>query len=87
MMGGGIGAVASLVQVALSFRRAAGDNAQAIARGFYRGEAMKITVTVVLFVIALRWRTLPPGPLLAGYVANFVAYWVGLVRFAGARRE
>lgn len=84
--GGGIGAAASLVQVASGFRRGTAGNAQAIARGFYRGEAMKIGVTVLLFILALRGRTLAPGPLFAGYVATFVAYWVALVRSAGAHR-
>lgn len=84
-IGGGIGAVASLVQVASGFRRSAAGNAPAIARGFYRGEALKIGVTVLLFVLALRARRLPAGPLFAGYVATFVAYWVALLRSAGTR--
>jgi len=79
-VGGGIGAVASLVQVLSGFRRGAAGDARAIARGFYRGEALKIAVTVVLFVLALRGRQLAPGPMLAGYVATFVAYWVALGR-------
>jgi ATP synthase protein I len=84
-VGGGIGAAASLVQVASAFRRGVGADAPAIARGFYRGEAMKIGVTVLLFVLVLRGGRLAPGPLFAGYVATFVAYWVALVRFAGRR--
>jgi ATP synthase protein I len=84
-IGGAIGAVASLAQVASGFRPGAAGNAPAIARGFYRGEAMKIGVTVVLFILALRGRHLEAGPLFAGYVATFVAYWVALVRFAGTR--
>ena len=82
VIGGGIGAAASLVQVLSGFRRSTAGDARAIARGFYRGEALKIAVTVVLFVVALRGRRLAPGPLLAGYVATFVAYWVALLRSA-----
>ena len=81
-VGGGIGALASLAQVASGFRRRSAGDAPAIARGFYRGEAIKIGVTVLLFVLALRGRALAPGPLFAGYVATFVAYWVALVRSA-----
>ena len=84
VVGGGIGAAASLVQVASGFRRGADGDAQAIARGFYRGEALKIGVTVLLFVAALRARHFAPGPLLAGYVATFVAYWVALARMTRA---
>ena len=81
-VGGGIGAVATLMQVLSGFRRSTAGDARAIARGFYRGEALKIAVTVVLFVLALRARALAPGPLFAGYVATFVAYWVALARWA-----
>lgn len=84
-IGGGIGAVASLAQVASGFRCSTAGDAPAIARGFYRGEAMKIAVTVLLFVLALRGRRLAAGPLFAGYVATFVAYWVALWRSVGTR--
>ena len=80
LVGGGIGVAASIVQVATSFRRGAAADPPAIARGFYRGETLKIAVTVVLFIFALRGRRMPPGPLFAGYVATFVAYWVALAR-------
>ena len=83
-VGGGIGAAASLAQVASGFRRSAAGDAKAIARGFYRGEALKIAVTVMLFVLALRGRHFAPGPMLAGYVATFVAYWVALARMTRA---
>ena len=84
-IGGGIGAVGSLAQVASGFRSRNAGDAPAIARGFYRGEAMKIAVTVLLFVLALRGRRLAAGPLFAGYVATFVAYWVALWRSVGTR--
>ncbi|MDE2251185.1 MAG: ATP synthase subunit I [Gammaproteobacteria bacterium] len=84
-IGGAIGTVATFVQVASGFRRSAVGDARAIARGFYRGEALKIAVTVVLFVLALHGRHFAPGPMLAGYVATFVAYWVALARLLRAR--
>ncbi len=84
-VGGGIGALASLAQVASGFRRSAAGDAPAIARGFYRGEAIKIALTVLLFVLALRGRHLAAGPLFAGYVATFVAYWFALWRTVGTR--
>jgi ATP synthase protein I len=83
--GGAIGVAGSLVQVAASFRRGAARAPSAIARGFYRGEALKIAVTVLLFIVVLRQRSLPPGPLFAGYVATFAAYWVALAMWAGRR--
>ncbi len=85
LAGGGIGVAASTMQVAASFRRSTAGDARAIARGFYRGEALKIAVTVLLFIVVLQRRSLPPGPLFAGYVATFVAYWVALARMVGQR--
>ena len=84
LVGGGIGATASLAQVVMSFRAAAAGDARAEARAFYRGEALKIAVTVVLFVIVLRAQRLMPGALFAGYVATFVAFWVALARGQGS---
>ena len=49
-------------------------------RGFYRGSAMKLVVTVVLFVLALRGRHLAAGPLFVTYVATFLVYWLALAR-------
>jgi ATP synthase protein I len=86
-IGGGIGVAASLAQVAMSFRRSAAGAPAAIARGFYRGEALKIAVTVLLFIVVLRRRNLPTGPLFAGYVATFAAYWVALARLVGRRTD
>ena len=82
LAGSGIGVAASGVQVAAAFRRASAGDPKAIARGFYRGEALKIAVTVALFVIALSGRRMPPGPLFAGYVATFAAFWVALLRMS-----
>jgi ATP synthase protein I len=80
LAGGGIGVAGSLVQVLSAFRRGAGNDAKAIARGFYRGEALKVAVTVLLFVLVLRGHHAAPGPLFAGYVATFIAYWLALAR-------
>ena len=80
LVGGAIGVAASLTQVVVSFRASAGGDARALARAFYRGEALKIAVTVMLFVIALRAHRFVPGALFAGYVATFAAFWVALAR-------
>ena len=49
-------------------------------RSFFRGSAMKLVVTVVLFVLALRGRNLAAGPLFVTYVATFLVYWLALAR-------
>jgi ATP synthase protein I len=80
LIGGGIGAAATLVQVAVGLRNSAGQTPQAVVRGFYRGSALKLAVTVVLFTLALRGRHLAAAPLFVTYVATFLVYWLALAR-------
>ncbi len=80
LIGGGIGAAATLVQVGFGLRNSAGKDPRAVVRGFYRGSAMKLLVTVALFVLALRHRNLAPAPLFVTYVATFFVYWLTLAR-------
>ena len=80
LIGGGIGAAATLVQVGFGLRNSAGKDPRAVVRSFYRGSAMKLLVTVALFVLALRDRNLAPAPLFVTYVATFFVYWLTLAR-------
>ena len=80
LIGGGIGAASTLVQVGFGLRNSAGKDPRAVVRGFYRGSAMKLLATVALFVLALRDRNLAPGPMFVTYVVTFLVYWVALAR-------
>jgi ATP synthase protein I len=80
LIGGSIGAAATLAQALVGLRSSEGKPPQAVLRSFFRGSAVKLLVTVVLFVLALRGRNLAPAPLLVTYVATFLVYWVVLAR-------
>lgn len=83
LAGGGIG----LVLTALAALRAGmalgpgsqGDPGRMVA-GFYRAMAMKLAVAVVLFVIVAKWFSGFFVPVLTGYIATLVAYWLALWR-------
>ncbi len=79
LLGGGIGVVASLGMVVVAFGPTAGDPRR-ILRGFYRGEAVKLGLTVLLFAVALRFFVIAPAPFFAAYVATFLVYWIALAR-------
>jgi F0F1-type ATP synthase assembly protein I len=64
--------------VALVFAGAAA-NAQRIAAAFYTGEAVKLAVVVVLFVVVLRTVRVVPLAMLAGFAATYLVYWIALV--------
>jgi ATP synthase protein I len=78
LVGGGIGTLASLVMALTAFRRSAGADAQRIVRAFYLGEAAKLGLAVVLFVVVLRAMKVSPGALFGAYVATFFVYWIAL---------
>jgi ATP synthase protein I len=80
-IGGGIGAAANLTLAVLVFGRKRRELAELI-RAFYVGEAAKIGVTIVLFVLVLATLKgmLVPGALFGGFVATFLVQWFVLPR-------
>ncbi len=80
-VGGGIGTAASLVLVLIVFRKRARELTD-IVRAFYVGEAAKLLVMVLLFVMALSTMKsmLVPGALFGAFVATFLIHWVMLRR-------
>jgi F0F1-type ATP synthase assembly protein I len=62
----------------LSFRGSTGADAQRALRGFYVGEAVKLALVIVLFVVVLRTLKVSPLAMFAAYVATFFVYWVAL---------
>jgi ATP synthase protein I len=78
LIGGGIGTLASLVMALLAFARSAGADAQRIVRAFYVGEAAKLGLMIVLFVVVLKTMKVSPGALFGAYVATFLVYWIAL---------
>jgi ATP synthase protein I len=81
LLGGGIGTLGSLVQASFGMRRLkAGADAQQLLGAMYRGEAMKVAVTVLAFVWVLRAMRVAPAALFCVYAATFVVYWLALAR-------
>lgn len=81
--GGGIGLILTAL-AALRAGMAAGSGEPArIVAAFYRAMAMKLFVAVILFVIVAKWFSAFFVPVLAGYIATVVAYWLALLRMGG----
>ena len=78
LLGGGIATLGSVAMVALVFAGAAA-NAQRIVAAFYTGEAVKLAVVVVLFVVVLRTVRVVPLAMLAGFAATYLVYWIALI--------
>jgi F0F1-type ATP synthase assembly protein I len=88
LLGGGIATVASLAMAGLVFGGGAGGAARALAM-FYLGEALKLLLVVVLFVVVLSLVKVAPLAMFAGFAATFLVYWIALLSalpLSGARR-
>lgn len=53
---------------------------EVMIRNFYRAMAMKLILAVVLFVIVAKWFPGYFAPVVTGYAATVVAYWLALWR-------
>lgn len=80
LLGGGISTLASLGMAVVGFSQGSA-NAQRVVTAFYAGEAVKLTVMIVLFVLVLKTMEISPVPLFAAYLATFVVYWIVLAGF------
>jgi F0F1-type ATP synthase assembly protein I len=78
LLGGGIGTVANLAMALLSFGSRSGSDAQYAMRAFLVGEAVKLGLVIVLFVVVLKLLKVSPATLFAAYVATFFVYWIAL---------
>lgn len=80
LLGGGISTLASLGMAVVGFSQGSTD-AQRVVIAFFAGEAVKLVVMIVLFVVVLKTMQVSPVPLFAAYMATFVVYWVVLAGF------
>jgi ATP synthase protein I len=79
-LGGGISSAASLVMALLSFGKEAATDPLRAIRAFFVGEAAKITVVIVLFVVVLKTMKVVPLAMLGAYIATFIVFWVALAK-------
>jgi ATP synthase protein I len=89
LAGGAIATAGSLAMAGLVFGGSAGGAQRALSR-FYAGEALKLAVVVVLFVVVLKVMRVVPLAMFAGFAATFLVYWIALLAalpaLSGARR-
>ncbi len=77
-LGGGISTAATFVMVLLAFRGGQLADRGRAARSFFVGEAAKVVVTIMLFILVLKFVSISALALFAGFVATFFVYWVAL---------
>ena len=85
LLGGGISSVASLAMALVAFGKRAEMDPQRAIRAFFVGEAAKVAVVIVLFVVVLKTMKVVPLAMLGSYVATFGVFWVTLFNCRGSR--
>lgn len=78
-LGGGIATLGSVAMAALVFGGSARD-APRVLGTFYVGEAVKVALVIVLFVLVLKWVNVAPLAMFVAFAATFLVYWIALVR-------
>jgi ATP synthase protein I len=78
LAGGAIATLGSLAMAGLVFGGSGGGAQRALNR-FYLGEALKLAVVVVLFVVVLKVMRVAPLAMFAGFAVTFLVYWIALL--------
>lgn len=76
LLGGCVGAAATLVFVIALFRLPEGAAQGRVVVSFFVGQGLKVALTVALLAVAFRSRRVVPLALLGGYAATYAAYWL-----------
>jgi ATP synthase protein I len=91
LLGGGISSAASLAMALVGFGRKGSTDPPRALRAFFAGEAAKVAVVIVLFVVVLKTMKVVPLAMLGSYVATFFVFWVALANaqppLGGSRRR
>jgi len=85
LLGGGISTLASLAMALLAFRESVMADGHRALGAFYGGEAVKLAIVIVSFVVVLKTMKVAPLPMLAAYMATFIVHWIVLARMVRAR--
>ncbi|HHQ14523.1 MAG TPA: F0F1 ATP synthase subunit I [Chromatiales bacterium] len=78
LSGGGIGIVAGLYQALRMFRTDISQHPERFLSSVYVSEALKILLTVALFVAAIRLLRVELVPVIVAYAATYAVYWAAL---------
>lgn len=77
-IGGSIGMIAGLYQALRLLQVDAAGQPDEFLRGLWVSEAIKIALTVAMFVLAIRVLKVEMVPTMVGYAMTYIVYWIAL---------
>ena len=78
LAGGMIGMLAGFYQAQRMLRVDAGKHPEMFMQSLWVSEAVKILLTVALFILAIRLLRIQMVPTIVGYAGTYVVYWAAL---------
>ncbi len=91
LLGGGVSTAGSLAMALIGFRSPAGASGARMLAELFVGEAAKLVVVIVLFVLVLTLIKTSAVAMFVTYAATFLIYWIvlasGLPAFGAGRRQ
>jgi ATP synthase protein I len=76
--GGAIGMLAGVYQSQRLLRVDASLQPASFMRGLWISEAVKIVLTVAMFIVAIRLLKVQMVPTMLGYIGTYIVYWAAL---------
>ena len=78
LAGGVIGMLAGFYQAQRMLQVDAAEHPEAFMQGLWISEAIKIVLTVALFIVAIRLFRVQMVPTIIGYAGTYIVYWAAL---------
>ena len=78
VIGGLIGMLAGFYQAQRMMRVDAGLHPEAFMQGLWVSEAVKMVITIALFIVAIRLLKVAMVPTIIGYAGTYIVYWAAL---------
>ncbi|MCO7226608.1 ATP synthase subunit I [Pleionea sp. CnH1-48] len=76
LIGGLTCVLPSLVFTHFAFKHSGARASRQVLRGFYLGEALKLVLTILMFIAAFQWFPIEVGPLFLGFGLALLLQWV-----------
>ena len=81
LIGGATAVIPSFVFAFYAFRFVGASKAKMVTSSFYRGQALKLLTTFVLFVIAFKYLDVIIAPMMVTFIIALMTHWLAPIYF------
>lgn len=80
LLGGVTAILPNMLFVAFAFRYAGARQIQLVYKSFQQGSKLKLALTIVLFLLILRWPNVQAMPLFGTFVITMLSQWIVAIK-------